>query len=314
MCWCIFFGNYFSSLLLWIVVELDKFYSRSNEGLGGRKEHRRKNKKTATTNGDSNPRWHADIQLGAASLTEKGEARLYFVYSRTVFCPKFHIQVPFLSMGLSNSQSRKRAPLPRILILGAAVAAAAAAANLSPISWDPSPWEHLGCAVVYMCTQGVWSGEGDGGVEAGHAFMHTHTWAATDSFQQWLSFFPPSQTSYVCGCGDSGAWGGGWRGGAQKKRLDGAPKIFHHNHSAAFQSAVNILAGVPPLLQTNIVQMSPGAMCFFKAGRSQRVESPRSSVIFVLNLLGIVECKPAHDAALFTDKIKEEEEGERKPK
>lgn len=80
-------------------------------------------------------------------------------------------------MGLSNSQSRKRAPLPRILILGAAVAAAAAAAaaNLSRISWDPSPWEHLGCAVVYMCTQGVWSGEGDGGVEAGHAFMHTHT-------------------------------------------------------------------------------------------------------------------------------------------
>lgn len=97
----------------------------------------------------------------------------------------------------------------------------------------------------------------------------------------------------------------------KKKKERRAPKIFHHNHSAALESAVNTLAGVPPLLRTNIVQMSPGAMCFFKAGRSRRVESPRRSVIFVLNLLGIVECKPAHAAALFTDKIEEEEEGVR---
>lgn len=39
------------------------------------------------------------------------------------------------------------------------------------------------------------------------------------------------------------------------------------------------------------------------------MESPRSSVIFVLNLLCIVEGKPAHAATLFTGKIKEEEEG-----
>lgn len=205
-------------------------------------------------------------------------------------------------MGLSNSPSRKRAPFPRVIILRAA--AAAAAADTSPISWDPSLWEHLGRAVVYMCTQGV------------HVFMHTHAHTHLSSERQTVSsgdshFFPPGQTD-VCGCRDSGARGsrrGGARRDKTEKKKDGAPKIFHHNHSAALESAVNTLAGVPPLLRTNIVQMSPGAMCFFKAGRSRRVESPRRSVIFVLNLLGIVECKPAHAAALFTDKLKEEEEG-----
>lgn len=210
-------------------------------------------------------------------MTEKGEARLYFVYSRALFCPKFHIQVPFLSMGLSNSPSRKRAPFPRVIILGAA----AAAADTSPISWDPSPWEHLGRAVVYMCTQGV------------HVLMHTHAHTHLSSERQTVSsgeshFFPPGQTAAEIQVHEDPREGGGIK--QKKKKKAGAPKMFHHNHSAALESAVNSLAGVPPLLRTNIVQMRPGAMCFFKAGRSRRVESPRRSVIFVLNLLGIVEC------------------------
>lgn len=114
-------------------------------------------------------------------MTEKGEARLYFVYLRALFCPKFHIQVPFLSMGLSNSPSRKRAPFPRVIILRAAT---------SPISWDPSLWEHLGRAVVYMCTQGV------------HVLVHAHAHTHLSSERQTVSsgdthffFLPARRTS-----------------------------------------------------------------------------------------------------------------------
>lgn len=145
-------------------------------------------------------------------MTEKGEARLYFVYSRALLCPKFHIQVPFLSMGLSNSPSRKRAPFPRVIILRAA-----AAADTSPISWDPSLWEHLGRAVVYMCTQGV------------HVLVHAHAHTHLSSERQTVSsgdshFFPPGQTD-VCGCRDSGARGsrrGRWGGDKTEEKKKGA--------------------------------------------------------------------------------------------
>lgn len=164
-----------------------------------------------------------------------GEARLYFVYSRSVFCPKFHIQVPFLSMGLSKSPSRKRAPLPREIIPRVAATVAAAAADTSPhqlgsISMGTSGTRR--CVHVHSRSVEEGGGErregGRGMCSCTHAPEQRQEVSSSDSHFS----LPCSQTD-VCGCRDSGAQATGRRGvrggGGGGRKRNGAPKMFHHN-------------------------------------------------------------------------------------